>query len=514
MTDDVAAPPGVEITAWDDFPKKRQQILTGAKTALQESFPQSYGGVRLELHDLDYDNPKEFTLSEQKDALMKNQFLHHKLKGTLKLFDEKTGALLDQKTQTLMRVPYLTERGTFLHNGNEITTNSQARLMPGIYTRRKNSGEIESQVNAKRGSGSSFRVRLEPESGLFKVDIGQSSLRLYSLLKDIGVSDQQIEKTWGPELLKKNQDSYDARVFEKAYDRLVRRPDPKATREQKVEAIKQALDNTQVDRSVVMRTLPNLFATKFSSMLAFDPTMPRPQSEKKEFNHDDCLMLAELLNQKFHAGIPLDAPTSEIVAMVMGEIQKLMPSVNEQMLAQTVGQQQKEARSKQGYLMLNFEPEDAMRFSKWSRQNIPDSKLGASGREDTPHITLRWGINTGDIGHLKSFFSEQSPVQATLGALTRFPGVDDGNQDALVAPVESESIHKLHHAVVSTFHSHLGPVKFNTYRPHVTLAYLRRGEMPELEGNKEFHGQTFQLKKVVYSNPRTSSYIDIPLGTN
>lgn len=257
MNDDVAPPPGVELTAWNDYPKKRAQIFKQVQDATQAAFPISHNGVRLELHNLGYENPKEFTPAEQKDALMKNQYLHHKLRGTLRLYDEGTGQLLDEQHQTLMRVPYLTERGTFIHNGNEITTNAQARLMPGIYTRRKASGELESHVNAKRGTGHSFRVRLEPESGLFKIDIGQSSLRLYSLLKDIGISDDQISKSWGPELLKKNQEGYDARVFEKAYSRLVRRPDPKLSRADKAAAIMAALNSTKVDRSVVARTLPN-----------------------------------------------------------------------------------------------------------------------------------------------------------------------------------------------------------------------------------------------------------------
>ena len=94
------------------------------------------------------------------------------------------------------------------------------------------------------------------------MDIGQSNLRLYSLLHDVGVPDEEMEKSWGPELLKKNQEAYDARVFEKAYNRLVRRPDPKATRDQKVEAIKNALTATTVDRSVLQRTLPNYFVGK------------------------------------------------------------------------------------------------------------------------------------------------------------------------------------------------------------------------------------------------------------
>lgn len=255
-------PPGVELTQWDDYPKKRKQIMISAKEALQSSFPQSYGGVRVELHDLDYDNPKEFTLAEQKLALLQDKHLNHRLKGTLRLFDEKTGEKLDEVRQTLMRTPYLTDRGTFIHNGSDITSTSQARLMPGVYTRRKENGSTEAHINARRGSGQSFRVSLEPDTGLFKMDIGQSSLRLYSLLKDIGVSDEQLEKSWGKDLLNSNRDAYDSRVFDKAYARLVRRPDPKATREQKVAAIHEALKATRVDRSVVKRNLPQLLTNQ------------------------------------------------------------------------------------------------------------------------------------------------------------------------------------------------------------------------------------------------------------
>jgi DNA-directed RNA polymerase beta subunit len=253
-----AAPTGVEMTEWNDFPKKRQAIMSGVKDALQASFPQSMGGVRLELHNLDYDNPKPFSLAEQKEALLGDRYLHHKLRGTLRLVDEKTGDVLDEQHQTLMRVPYLTERGTFIHNGNELSMINQARLQPGIYTRRKSNGELEAHVNSKRGSGHSFRVRLEPDSGLFKMDVGQSSMRLYSLLKDIGVPDAQLEKSWGKELLESNRQAYDSRVFDKAYARLVRRPDPAASREQKVKAIRDALGSTYVDRETTSKTLPQL----------------------------------------------------------------------------------------------------------------------------------------------------------------------------------------------------------------------------------------------------------------
>lgn len=248
--------PQVGLTDWHDFPKRRTAIFDAVKSSMEKRFPQTHGGVRLELHDLHYIDPEAFTPAEQKDALLSNKFLHRRLRGTYKLLDDKSGELLDSRESTVMRVPWLTDRGTFIHGGNEYTTMSQSRLLPGVYTRKKQNGETESHFNSRRGTGSSFRVRLEPESGLFKLDIGQASLRLYSLLKDIGVADEELEKRWGPDLLRINRDAYDRRVFEKAYQKLVRRPVAEASAEDKARAIREALAGTKLDRAVLSRTLP------------------------------------------------------------------------------------------------------------------------------------------------------------------------------------------------------------------------------------------------------------------
>lgn len=324
-------PPGVKLTDWDDFDAHRDAIYTQAREAMLKKFPQSYGGVRLELHDLDYEDPPRVSLADQKRALLTNKFLHRRLRGTWRMFDDKTGDLLEERRSTVMKVPVLTERGTFIHGGNEYTTLHQARLMPGVFTRRKATGELETHFNVRRGTGSSFRVHLEPESGLFKLDIGQSSLRLYSLLKDIGVSDEELEKRWGPELLQTNRDKYDARVFDKAYQRLVRQPKPDATREEKAQAIREAMTRARMDRRVVERTLPNLFNRKVAAAWR--------AGQDADFDRADYLMLARLLDEKFGAGIPLDLTTAELVARIRSEMGELLPQVDDGMLRQWIDNQ-------------------------------------------------------------------------------------------------------------------------------------------------------------------------------
>jgi hypothetical protein len=262
IEDDV--PEGVELYDHQDFGKRREYIFSNALDGLKESFPQSYGGVRLELADVDYVDPDGFSLKQQRDALLQDKFLSRRIRGKVKLFDDTNDTLLDEQDLTLMRVPYLTDRGTFIHGGNEYTSITQARLTPGSYSRRQRNGELETQFNIRPGTGSAFRVALEPETSQYRLRVQQANLHLYSLLKDLGVSDDELVTTWGPEILDRNRKKYDARVFEKAFQRLVpawqkRRLGDSLSQQQKAKAIRDALDGSLIDERVARTNLPNMF---------------------------------------------------------------------------------------------------------------------------------------------------------------------------------------------------------------------------------------------------------------
>lgn len=166
-----------------------------------------------------------------------------------------------------MKVPYLTNRGTFIHGGNEYASIMQSRLLPGVYTRRQANGELETQFNVKPGTGIGFRVGFEPETTQYRVKISQANLHLYSLLKDIGTDDKELEKAWGPEIFRANQMKYDARVFDKAYDRLVsaRKKKEDKNREDKVNSLKSAFEAAQIHARVAQKNLPNMFDPKVAA---------------------------------------------------------------------------------------------------------------------------------------------------------------------------------------------------------------------------------------------------------
>ena len=217
----------------------------------------------MELHDVEYTDPEEYSIAEQKKALHEDKFVGRRLRGTVTLRDANTGDILDSKQMTLMKVPWLTDRGTFIREGNEWGTINQQRLLPGAYSRRQANGDLETQFNVRPGTGGAFRVQFNPQSAQYKFNIAGSDLHLYSLLKDIGVSDDTMRRSWGEAVFNTNAAEYDSRTLEKAYTKIVpeweRKKNPNRSREDKITLIKNALNRSQMAAAVARKTLPNLF---------------------------------------------------------------------------------------------------------------------------------------------------------------------------------------------------------------------------------------------------------------
>ena len=145
LIDDAEAPEGVDLWDPDDSDGLRGRIETNFQKSLDRYVNGTeFGGVRLQLKDMSYVDKEKFSLREQRDAKDKDRMLARRLRGTVELVDNVTNEVLDtRKNITLARVPYLTQRGTFINNGSEYAPISQSRLMPGAYARRRDNGEVE-----------------------------------------------------------------------------------------------------------------------------------------------------------------------------------------------------------------------------------------------------------------------------------------------------------------------------------------------------------------------------------
>ena len=248
---DPTPPPGRLLI---DGKATRQSIMDTVKSSVEKRFPIENDKYRLELHDVGYDGPTNYTLEQQKQAILHNRKLGCSLAGTWRLIDKASGKVIDERRDAVIRVPYYTDRGTIINNGSEYTVISQARLSPGVYTRRKQNGDLESQFNVANGKG--FRLELDKRTGRMNFRMGQANIPLYPVLKAFGVTDQQLAKAWGSDVALANSAKNDPKAMQRLYEKIAGyKVDPLMTPQNQAKFVQDELQKFGLDPATVVRTL-------------------------------------------------------------------------------------------------------------------------------------------------------------------------------------------------------------------------------------------------------------------
>lgn len=187
-----------------DLPRIREIIFEKVLKNARAIPPITNASYILTLEDVDYEGKKEFTLADEKKAILNNDTLGWRLRGTLVLKDHN-GNLVSQKRITLAIVPYLTSRGTFIINGIEYTLANQLRLKPAIYHRWHESGNLIATVNILPGQGIPHYYWFNPVTGIFMVEARRRKAPLIDLLYALGATDEEIIEAIGETLFQKNK---------------------------------------------------------------------------------------------------------------------------------------------------------------------------------------------------------------------------------------------------------------------------------------------------------------------
>ena len=256
-----SAPPGPKAAPagrlFSDAAGMRDRVFSRALTAAQSIAPISNRTHTLRVKDVSYIDPDQFTLAQQKQAILRRETIGRRLRGTWELVDNNTGEVVDSKQQTLARVPFFTQRGTTINNGSEYVMVNQQRLKPGIFTREQNNGDLESHANVAVGTGASHRYYLDPASGKFFLKVGQAKLPLMPLLRSLGATNAQLREQWGRDIFAANENEDDPKGLAKVYDRFSTAEDRRQILDDagKQLAIQAAFSRMRIDPEVSLRTL-------------------------------------------------------------------------------------------------------------------------------------------------------------------------------------------------------------------------------------------------------------------
>ena len=195
----------IKVFRMDDYPAIRKILFDNVKNAIGKRFPLYNDRYTLSIEDVDYDDPEDIDIARQKQAILDGTSCTRRLRGTWVLRDAKTDKEVSRtRRMTLMNVPYITDRGTFIRNGHEYAFANIMRMEPGVYTKQRDD-EISAQFNIKKGTGAGFNMYLAPNTGIFKIKRDTTSVPAYRVLRDMGVTDEQMKEAWGQELFDKNK---------------------------------------------------------------------------------------------------------------------------------------------------------------------------------------------------------------------------------------------------------------------------------------------------------------------
>ena len=241
-----------------DIEEQSANMHSAVEKSIREAFPIEGTTRRIDLVDVwvpDERDPNDF--AAQKQAKLKGRSYATPVYASLKLVDLATNKVVDEaKRIKLAELPVLTPRSSFIVKGNEYQVTHQIRLMPGVYTQFGADGKLSSQVNLEKGRN--FKVWLDPQEAVFRIDIGTSNVYLYPILKDLGVSDAEMAKAWGDEVLGLNRDKSSG-VADSEISKLYKNLFYKATPVDREEAVSRVTDyfkdSTKLDADITKLTL-------------------------------------------------------------------------------------------------------------------------------------------------------------------------------------------------------------------------------------------------------------------
>jgi len=130
---------------------------------------------------------------------------------------------------------------------------------------------------------------------------------------------------------------------------------------------------------------------------------------------------------------------------------------------------------------------------------IPDEYINEDGREDEPHITVKYGIHTKDASEIQKLLAGEKPIEATMKRTTIFK-----NEDSFVLKidVESEDLNRLNSMISEGTEV---TDTYSDYKPHITIAYLKPVEDEEDEPYRKYMVDMFDGEKVYFNELEFSS---------
>ena len=188
------------------------------------------------------------------------------------------------------------------------------------------------------------------------------------------------------------------------------------------------------------------------------------------------------------------------------KIKELLGNDKSKFLNEMLGDKSRYAVDKDGKRVFKFASTQlnittglAAKAIRAMSESIPDSDLAEEGREDKPHITVKYGLHTDDAEDVREIVEGFGPISVRFGTTKIFPAKEDDEdgQDVVYVSVESDALHRLNELISDELEC---TDKFPAYVPHVCLAYVKPGMGQKYVGMVAVDGEEITFDEIQFSN--------------
>lgn len=146
--------------------------------------------------------------------------------------------------------------------------------------------------------------------------------------------------------------------------------------------------------------------------------------------------------------------------------------------------------------------------------NIPREHVGKEGTENTPHVTVRYGLKDDSpesIQRIRDAAAKIAPFEVPVGKTDIFPATEHSSFDhPAIARLESTPELKALRSAVEAAGG-FAEDNFPEYKPHVTLGYIKPEFAQQYKGGNHLEGHKVPVKEITVSK-RDGTKEAIPLG--
>jgi DNA-directed RNA polymerase subunit beta' len=266
--------------------------------------------------DVDLDD-----IASQKKARMRGRTWSQGLYGDFELVNNETGKVVSRSSKVkIASLPKVTRRFSYIVDGTEYQVDHQWRLKSGVYARRKANGELESQFNLAQGRG--FRLSFDPSKRRFLMGYGTSNIQLLPVLQAMGVSDENIRKSWGEDLYARGVADKKRGELVKLAKTLDRKATP-ANDTEAVETIKRVLGETVLRGDTTKITLGEAFTSvSGGALLAASNKLVAVNKGEASVDNRDSLRFKELWSISDHIPERIENSSRRINAKLKNNIDR------------------------------------------------------------------------------------------------------------------------------------------------------------------------------------------------